>query len=99
MQLRQLEYVVAVADEGSFTRAAQRLHVAQPGVRAAIRRLERELGHELLDRAGGGRPTSVGDALLPHAGAALAAVRAARHAVEEIAGLVKIGVAMGVLLS
>src|SRR3954452_19691508 len=51
MELRQLEYLVAVADEASFTRAAERLHVAQPGVSAQVRRLEAELGQELLDRS------------------------------------------------
>ena len=99
MELRQLEYLVAVADEGSFTRAAQRLHVAQPGVSAQIRRLERELGHELLDRAGGVRPTAVGAAVLPHARAALAAVAQARHAVDDLSGLVQGRVAMGVVTS
>jgi len=52
MELRQLEYLVAVAEEASFTRGAARVHVAQPGVSAQIRRLERELGQELFDRTG-----------------------------------------------
>ncbi len=99
MELRQLEYLVAVADDGSFTRAARRLHVAQPGVSAQIRRLEREFGHELLDRAGGVRPTAVGAAVLPHARAALAAVARVRHAVDDLAGLVQGRVAMGVVTS
>ncbi len=99
MELRQLEYLVAVADDASFTRAAARLHVAQPGVSAQIRRLERELGLELLDRTGGVRPTAVGAAVLPHARAALAAVAAVRHAVEDHAGLVQGRVAMGVVTS
>ena len=53
MELRQLQYLVAVADEASFTKAAAKAHVAQPGVSAQIRRLERELGQVLLDRSGG----------------------------------------------
>ncbi|NBH06364.1 LysR family transcriptional regulator, partial [Amycolatopsis sp. SID8362] len=68
MELHQLSYFVAVAEEGNFTRAAERLHVAQPGVSAQVRRLERELGQELLDRSGRTvRLTDVGAAALPHA--------------------------------
>src|SRR5215208_4243237 len=92
MELRQLEYLVAVAEDGSFPRAAEHLHVAQPGVSAQIRRLERELGQELLDRTGGVRPTAVGAAVLPHARAALAAVAA-------VAGLLRGRAAMGVVTS
>jgi DNA-binding transcriptional LysR family regulator len=99
MELRQLEYFVAVVDEGGFTRAAERLHVAQPGVSAQIRRLERELGQELLDRAGGVRPTAAGAAVLPHARAALAAVASVRQAVDEVAGLLRGHAAMGVVTS
>jgi DNA-binding transcriptional LysR family regulator len=98
MELRQLEYLVAVADEASFTRAAARLHVAQPGVSAQIRRLEREFGEELLDRTGRViRPTAAGATVLPHARAALKAVDDARVAVDELTGLVRGRVAMGVL--
>src|SRR5436305_13861162 len=52
MELRQLEYVVAVVDHGGFTRAATALHVAQPSLSHGIRTLERELGVELFVRAG-----------------------------------------------
>src|SRR5919198_296233 len=80
MELRQLEYFVTVADEASFTRAAARVHVAQPGVSAQIRRLERELGHPLLDRTVRTvRLTEAGAAVLPYARAALGAVAAAHH--------------------
>jgi DNA-binding transcriptional LysR family regulator len=98
MEIRQLEYLVAVAEEASFTKAAARVHVAQPGVSAQIRRLERELGHELLDRSGRTvRVTEVGRSVLPHARAALAAVAAARTAVDELAGLVRGHVAVGMV--
>ena len=100
MELHQLAYFVAVAEEGNFTRAAERLHVAQPGVSAQVRRLERELGQELLDRSGRAvRLTDVGAAALPHARAALAAVQGVREAVDELAGLVRGQVAIGAVTS
>lgn len=100
MELRQLEYFVAVVEEANFTRAAARLHVAQPGVSAQVRRLERELGEDLLDRSGRAvRLTEVGAAVLPYARAALAAVEGARHAVDELAGLVRGHVAVGMVAS
>lgn len=59
----------------NFTRAAARLHLAQPGVSAQIRQLERELGQPLLDRSGRSvTPAEAGEAVLPYARAALAAV-------------------------
>lgn len=100
MELRQLEYLVTVAEEASFTKAAAKLHVAQPGVSAQIRQLERELGQDLLDRSGRTvRPTAVGSAVLPYARAALAAVAGARQAVEELTGLVRGHVAVGTVTS
>ncbi|WP_431771218.1 LysR family transcriptional regulator [Streptomyces cucumeris] len=100
MELRQLAYFVAVAEERNFTRAAERLHVAQPGVSAQIRRLERELGEELLDRSGRSvRLTEAGTAALPYARAALAAVEGARLAVDELTGLLRGHVAVGTVTS
>ncbi|MFI6348303.1 LysR family transcriptional regulator [Streptomyces sp. NPDC050560] len=100
MELRQLEYFVMVAEERNFTRAADRAHVAQPGVSAQIRRLERELGQELLDRSARTvRLTEVGAAVLPYARAALAAVAGAREAVAEFTGLLRGHVAVGTVTS
>ncbi|GAB2945148.1 LysR substrate-binding domain-containing protein [Micromonospora polyrhachis] len=100
MELRQLEYFVTVAETGNFTRTAEQLHVAQPGVSAQIRRLERELGQELLDRSGRVvRVTEVGMAVLPYARAALAAVDGVRLAVDELAGLVRGHVSIGMVTS
>jgi len=100
MELRQLAYFVAVAEEGNFTRAAATVHVAQPGVSAQIRHLERELGQDLLDRTGRSvRVTAAGAAVLPYARAALAAVAGARQAVEELTGLLRGHVTIGTLTS
>lgn len=100
MELRQLEYLVSVADERSFTRAAEKLLVSQPGVSAQIRRLERELGQDLLDRSGRSvRLTEVGAAVLPYARAALAAVDGVSLAVAELTGLVRGHVAVGTVTS
>jgi DNA-binding transcriptional LysR family regulator len=98
MELRQLKYFVAVAEEGSFTSAAAEVHVAQPGVSAQIRRLERELGQDLLDRSGRTvRLTEVGAAVIPYARAALAAAAGAKLAVDELSGLLRGHVAMGMV--
>lgn len=100
MELHQLEYFVAVAEESSFTKAAKKLHVAQPGVSAQIRRLESELGQDLFDRSGRSvRLTEAGAAVLPYARAALAAVEGARVAVDELAGLLRGHVGFGTVTS
>src|SRR5580700_241117 len=93
-----LRSFVVVAEEASFTRAAERVHVAQPGVSAQVRRLESELGHQLLDRSGRSvRLTDVGAAVLPFARAALDAVTNARLAVDELAGLIRGQVTVGMV--
>jgi DNA-binding transcriptional LysR family regulator len=90
MELRQLEYLVAVAEEGSFTRAATRVHISQSGVSAQVRQLEHELGATLIDRATRtARLTDAGAAALPHARAALAAAAGLRQAVDEVNGLIR----------
>ncbi|GAA1595733.1 LysR family transcriptional regulator [Kribbella sancticallisti] len=86
--LRQLEYLVAVVDEGSFTRAAELLHVTQPALSHQIRALERSSGSPLLERLPRAiRLTPTGRAMLPHARAALADAERARCAARQAAGL------------
>ena len=98
MELRQLEYFVAVAEEASFTRAAERVLVAQSGVSAQVRRLERELGTELLDRSGRTVTlTEAGAAVLPFARDALSAVRGVRGAVEQLTGVLRGHVRVGMI--
>ncbi|HEX7428572.1 MAG TPA: LysR family transcriptional regulator, partial [Mycobacterium sp.] len=100
MELRQLEYLVAVAQEANFTRAAERIHVAQPAVSAQIQRLERELGQPLLDRSRRAvRLTAAGEAVLPYAKAALAAVNDINVAVDDITQLVRGTVTIGAVAS
>src|ERR1700754_2232437 len=100
MELRQLEYLVAVAEEANFTRAAERIHVAQPAVSAQIQRLERELGQPLLDRSRRVvRLTTAGEAVLPYARAALSAVGDMHVAVDEITELVRGAVTIGTVSS
>jgi DNA-binding transcriptional LysR family regulator len=90
MELRQLEYLIAVAEEAGFTRAAQRVHISQSGVSAQIRQLEHELGAMLVDRSPRAvRLTDAGLAALPHARAAIAAVAALRQSVDEVSGLLR----------
>jgi DNA-binding transcriptional LysR family regulator len=88
MTLRQLEYLIAVIDEGSFGRAAPRLYVSQPTLSQQIRALEAEIGGPLVERlARGVRPTPAGEALLPPARAALAAAERAQRSARMVLGL------------
>src|ERR1700689_2003435 len=88
VSLRQLEYFVAVVDEGSFTTAAARLHVSQPGLSHQIQALERQLGGPLLERLpGGGRPPRGGPPPLPHARASIAHAERAAAAAQRASGI------------
>ena len=90
MELRQLEYFLAVVEEGSFTAAAARLHMVQSSLSASLLSLERELGTELFIRGRRGTGlTDAGRALLEPAHAALADTERARDAVAEVKGLLR----------
>ncbi len=100
MSLRQYEYALAVAEEGSVTAAAERLHVAQPSVSQQIRGLERELGVELFARTPTGLvPTVVGRAFLREAEVAVRASRraraTARAGAEDLVGELVVSVQLG----
>jgi DNA-binding transcriptional LysR family regulator len=97
MELRHLRYFVAIAEERSFTRAAERLWVAQPGLSTQIRRLERELGIRLFERhTRGVELTDAGELFLERARAALAAAEVARCTGADlktgVLGSVRVGV-------
>jgi DNA-binding transcriptional LysR family regulator len=90
MELRQLEYFVAVAEEANFTRAAERVRISQSGVSSQVKALEHEIGAPLFDRSGRtARLTEAGSVALPYAKAALDAAAEMRQAVDEVRGLVR----------
>jgi LysR family transcriptional regulator, hydrogen peroxide-inducible genes activator len=82
VNLRDLEYLVAVVDHGHFGRAAEACHVSQPTLSMQIKKLERELGLELLERGRrGASATPAGERVAAHARSALREARA----IEEVA--------------
>jgi DNA-binding transcriptional LysR family regulator len=88
VQLQQLRYVVCVAEERRFTRAAARLHVAQPSVSSAVAALEHELGAQLFHRDRSEVTlTGAGEVFLPWARQVLADCEAGATAVRELLGL------------
>lgn len=96
MELRQLRYLVLLADEQHFTRAAARARVAQPALSQQIRKLERELGTPLFDRTT--RHVALTDAgrlLTEHARRVLAELDDARAELEQLTGLVAGRVTIG----
>ena len=96
MELRHLEYFVAVAEERHFTRAAERMRVAQSGLSASIRALEKDLDAELFVRnTRRVELTDAGRALLTEAHRTLASAAAARNAVAAVRGLLRGSLTVG----
>jgi DNA-binding transcriptional LysR family regulator len=100
MELRHLRHFVAIAEERSFTRAAERLWVAQPGLSTQIRRLEAEVGVKLFERHTRGVDlTQAGELFLERARVALAAADTAgatgRDLEAGVVGSVRMGIASG----
>jgi DNA-binding transcriptional LysR family regulator len=98
MELRQLEYFLAVAEEQHFTRAAQRVHIVQSGLSASVHALERELGTPLFVRTTRHvELTEEGRALVGEAREVLAAVERARDAVAGVRGLLRGRLSVGTI--
>jgi LysR family cyn operon transcriptional activator len=88
MLVRPLRYLKAVADHGTFTRAAAALHVSQPALSQQIRELEERMGVQLLDRSGRTvRPTDVGEAYLRHVRRALDELEVGGRAIRDVQDL------------
>jgi LysR family transcriptional regulator, hydrogen peroxide-inducible genes activator len=98
MEFHQLRYVCAIADTGSFSRAAERCQVAQPSLSQQVLKLEKDLGTKLFDRLGRSiRLTEAGRAFLPCARAILSQRETARSSVADTCADVRGSVAVGVI--
>ncbi|MFI1993131.1 LysR family transcriptional regulator [Actinoplanes sp. NPDC020271] len=99
MDLRQLEYFIAVAETGSFTRAAERVHITQSGVSAQVKALEHELGAELFVRSGRtARLTEAGAVALRHAREAIDSTLDLRDAIDDVKGLIRGRLRIGMVI-
>jgi LysR family hydrogen peroxide-inducible transcriptional activator len=98
MEFNQLRYVCAIAETGSFSRAAERCHVTQPSLSQQVLKLEEDLDAKLFDRLGRSvRLTEAGRAFLPHARSILQQMEAARTGVADKSLDVRGGIAAGVI--
>ena len=98
MEVHQLRYFCAVAETGSFTRAAEREQIAQPSLSQQIMKLEEELGVRLFDRLGRTvRLTDLGQIFLPRARTILTELKAAKEEVVERQSTVSGPVCVGVI--
>jgi DNA-binding transcriptional LysR family regulator len=102
MDLRQLQYLVAVSETGGFRPAARRLYVAQPSISSALRALEGELGVTLIQRTSRGvEMTPAGEELVSQARELIAGFASAREAVQRIgredARVLRVGLVTGII--
>lgn len=98
--LRHVRYLKAVVDHGSFTRAAQALHVSQPALSQQVKELEERVGVQLLDRSGRRiRVTDLGAIYLQHASRALEELEQASRAVRDVEDLSTGSLRLGVTMS
>lgn len=88
MELRALKYLIAVAEHGNFTRAAEALHVSQPALSQQILQMEDRLRTVLLDRSGRTiKVTDAGQAYIAHARRALFELESGRRAIHDVRDL------------
>jgi LysR family hydrogen peroxide-inducible transcriptional activator len=98
MEFHQLRYVCAIAETGSFSRAAERCQIAQPSLSQQVLKLEKDLGAKLFDRLGRSvRLTEAGRAFVPHARSILEQMDAARLSVADKNSGLRGSVAIGVI--
>lgn len=97
MEVHQLRYLAAIADEGSFTAAATKLRVSQSGVSTQLAKLERELGQSLFVRGRALSLTPSGQAVLPLAREVLAGLDAITFTAAEFADAVRGPVRLGMI--
>jgi LysR family transcriptional regulator, hydrogen peroxide-inducible genes activator len=98
MEFHQLRYVCAIADTGSFSRAAERCQVAQPSLSQQVLKLEKDLGAKLFDRLGRSvRLTEAGRAFVPYARSILSQRETARSSVADKCADVRGSVAVGAI--
>src|SRR4051794_11744602 len=96
MEVHQLRYAVAIADQGSFTAAAGALQISQSGVSAQVARLERELGVSLFDRGTRAvRLTDAGERLIEQMRVVLLALDDIRVIASDVTGLLRGSVRVG----
>src|SRR5258705_12097210 len=98
MEIHQLRYFVAVADEGNFSRAAAKVRVAQPSLSQQIKKLEAEVGQPLFDRLSRGVVlTEAGRLLAERARRILSELADARREVSDAAGAVSGTLSVGAI--